>query len=771
MMMYSIILAGAGFAAQAAAACSRAALQEVAAAYVRAQADGKPTLLSLATNTSYAENDKPLDIAKGVLSQPITIDFNRSIYDTTQCATFTELTAATSKHPYVIATRILLDDDASKITKIESVVTDSGDWAFNATGHLYWTRQEKWEPIPEAQRDTRAAIQAAGDAYLNQWGNSTLPVPLGTPCTRLEGGAYTGQSNPSANTCRMGAFPQPLKVGDRRYIIDEELGAVDIFNGFPWLEATKPDGSVPSTNFIRVERGLIRYIHELTVLNEALVKRQQLFPLVHVYFRDDPAKLSYHADSNAAVGTELPYQAAEKLGKSAKINDVATGRRPEGYPPGPPTLPLIGNLHLMPKQKGHLQFERWANEYGPIYSLILGTQVMVVISSDKVVKDLLDKRSGIYSSRPDMYLSQDIEYGETWRMSRGIFHRGLNIATSRAYIPYQELESRAMLLGFLGQPSEFFNHIRRYTNSTMTQVIFGFRTVDIHDPNLQQLVDPCIASEIVRAQDELGFSDSRAGYLNGTILEAGSDTSASTLIGFVQAMLIFPEVSKLAQAEIDDVCGDRIPSLDDLPDLPYIRGCVKESMRWMPTAMLGLPHATIRDDEYLGYKIPKGAAVVLNVWAIHNDASRYPEPRRFDPSRWAHDSQTSAESANNQDPSKRDQFAFGAGRRICQGIHIADRALFLGISRLLWAFDFQRPVDPSTGEEIVPDMEDLDEGLLACPNPFGADIKPRSASRAEAIRAEWNKMAELLDGDLQWKEVPEGVVGGDYVPDETKADL
>ncbi|KAI0415240.1 cytochrome P450 [Xylaria grammica] len=523
-----------------------------------------------------------------------------------------------------------------------------------------------------------------------------------------------------------------------------------------------------------------------------------------------------------------------------------TGRRPEGYPPGPPTLPLIGNLHLMPKQKGHLQFERWANEYGPIYSLILGTQVMVVISSDKVVKDLLDKRSGIYSSRPDMYLSQDIasgglrmgimEYGETWRMSRGIFHKGLNIATSRAYIPYQELESRAMLLGFLGQPSEFFNHIRRYTNSTMTQTIFGFRTVDIHDPNLQQLVDgigkwsqlagsqsaalldvfpilrrlpdavlpsrryakklhekelamylghylsakkrllegkakPCIASEIVRAQDELGFSDSRAGYLNGTILEAGSDTSASTLIGFVQAMLIFPEVSKLAQAEIDEVCGDRIPSLDDLPDLPYVRGCVKESMRWMPTTMLGLPHATIRDDEYLGYKIPKGAAVVLNVWAIHNDASRYPEPRRFDPSRWAHDSQTSAESANNQDPSKRDQFAFGAGRRICQGIHIADRALFLGISRLLWAFDFQRPVDPSTGEEIVPDMEDLDEGLLACPNPFGADIKPRSASRAEAIRAEWDKMAELLDGDLQWKEVPEGVVGGVYVPDETKADL
>ena len=264
-MIHSTLLICAGLVAQVTAACDRATLQNVAAAYVQAQANGKLALLSLAGNTSYAENDSPMDITKGVLSQPITIDFNRSIYDTTQCATFTELTAATSQHPYVIATRMLLDETGSKVTKIESVVTDSGDWAFNATGHLYWTRQEKWETIPEGQRDTRAVIQAAADAYLDQWGNSTLPVPLGTPCARLEGGAYTGGSNPSANTCRMGAFPQPLKVGNRRYVIDEELGAVDVFNGFPWLDATKPNGATPSTNFIRVERGLIRYIHELTV--------------------------------------------------------------------------------------------------------------------------------------------------------------------------------------------------------------------------------------------------------------------------------------------------------------------------------------------------------------------------------------------------------------------------------------------------------------------------------------------------------------------------
>lgn len=79
-------------------------------------------------------------------------------------------------------------------------------------------------------------------------------------------------------------------------------------------------------------------------------------------------------------------------------------------------------------------------------------------------------------------------------------------------------------------------------------------------------------------------------------------------------MLIFPDVPRIAQAEIDLVCGDRLPDLNDLDHLPYIRGCMKESLRWMPTVVLGIPHAVVCDDEYMGYKIPKGATVTYNVW-------------------------------------------------------------------------------------------------------------------------------------------------------------
>lgn len=122
--------------------------------------------------------------------------------------------------------------------------------------------------------------------------------------------------------------------------------------------------------------------------------------------------------------------------------------------------------------------------------------------------------------------------------------------------------------------------------------------------------------DLVKAQKAEGFSDDLAAYLGGSLLQAGSETSSATLVGFIQAMVIFPQVAKKAQEEIDRVCGDRLPDLNDVPDLPYIRACMKESLRWMPGVPLGTPHAATQDDEYMGYRIPKNATIILNVWYV-----------------------------------------------------------------------------------------------------------------------------------------------------------
>lgn len=269
-------------------------------------------------------------------------------------------------------------------------------------------------------------------------------------------------------------------------------------------------------------------------------------------------------------------------------------------------------------------------------------------------------------------------------------------------------------------------------------------------------IRPCFCAGMYEAQKKDGFSDDQAAYISGTLLEAGSDTTSSTLYAFVQAMLLYPDVQRKAQEEVDRVIGlNRLPVMEDLDDLPYIRGCMKESLRWMPTTILGaVPHAVTQDDEYLGYIIPKGAGVMNNVWGIHMDPERHPDPRRFSPERYKDDQQSFGDAAANPDHTKRDVFTFGAGRRICPGIHVAERSLFLGISRIVWAFDISPTME--SGKPVLPDPERLTQGFVCAPEEFPVKITPRSKEREEMVRKEWRDAEkECLDPETkQWSQLP-----------------
>lgn len=99
-------------------------------------------------------------------------------------------------------------------------------------------------------------------------------------------------------------------------------------------------------------------------------------------------------------------------------------------------------------------------------------------------------------------------------------------------------------------------------------------------------IKPCFSVGLRDAQEKEGFSDDLACYITGTLLEAGSDTTSSTLYAFVLAMLLYPEVQRKAQEEIDRVVGpERLPTMEDEPKMHYLRGCVKETLRWMPTTI------------------------------------------------------------------------------------------------------------------------------------------------------------------------------------------
>jgi hypothetical protein len=92
----------------------------------------------------------------------------------------------------------------------------------------------------------------------------------------------------------------------------------------------------------------------------------------------------------------------------AIISLLQVGRRPSGLPLGPRTLPLIGNLYLMPTFKPYKRFAEWGKIYGPVYSLMVGSSPLVMLQSHKAAKDLLDKRGSNYSSRPNLYIVSNL---------------------------------------------------------------------------------------------------------------------------------------------------------------------------------------------------------------------------------------------------------------------------------------------------------------------------------------------------------------------------
>ncbi|KAK6355282.1 hypothetical protein TWF696_004394 [Orbilia brochopaga] len=495
------------------------------------------------------------------------------------------------------------------------------------------------------------------------------------------------------------------------------------------------------------------------------------------------------------------------------------GRRERGLPPGPPTIPILGNVHQLPTTGAHFKFTEWARKYGGLYSLKLGTGTALVVTDREIVKKLMDKRSSVTSDRPPSYVSYDLitkgdhllvmHYNDTWRKIRKYMHRFfMESMCEKKHIVLQNAEATQMMVEFLQQPENHMLHTKRFSNSIITTLLFGIRTPTYDSRHAKELYDimerwsavmepgntPPVdiypifkyiperffgnwitrASEVGRDMEKLyanmitqykskvatgnkthesffdillreqekksEFTAHELAFIGGVQLEGGSDTSASILTAFVQAMVHWPEVQKKAQKQIDAVVGeDRSPNWDDFPNLQYVNAIMKETHRWRPVTPLSFPHC-LSEEQYLdGYLLPKGSTIILNVWGIQNDESVYPNPEEFDPSRFENHKLLAPDYAASSDWKSRDHYSFGVGRRICPGIHLAERNVFLGIAKLLWAFNFEEAVgdDGSNIKMNVDPRTGYTEGFLHCAHPFKCKITVRSEARRATILREF----------------------------------
>ncbi|KAG2134904.1 cytochrome P450 [Suillus bovinus] len=200
--------------------------------------------------------------------------------------------------------------------------------------------------------------------------------------------------------------------------------------------------------------------------------------------------------------------------------------------------------------------------------------------------------------------------------------------------------------------------------------------------------------------------------------KAATTATAATLMVFVLAMVLYPDVQKRAQAEINSVVGrERLPTFEDKASLPYIEAVVRETLRWEPIVPLGVPHATSSDDVYDGYFIPKGTIITYNTWGITRDEKRYPDASRFIPERFIDNDGT----LTNDDPA---QYIFGFGRRICPGRYTADSSAWAAIATMLATLDIS-PAKDDQGK-VISFTPKFITGMVHSPEMFPCSISRRS---------------------------------------------
>ncbi|CAE6446585.1 unnamed protein product [Rhizoctonia solani] len=241
----------------------------------------------------------------------------------------------------------------------------------------------------------------------------------------------------------------------------------------------------------------------------------------------------------------------------------------------------------------------------------------------------------------------------------------------------------------------------------------------------ERVDDYSIISSTIKDAQKAGWGeteiDTFAKNLGTALLVGGSGLSTTAFSWFILALALFPEAQAKAQSEIDEVIGpDRLPTFDDQPRLPYVQRLLLEVLRWQAPAPLGVPHMCTKDDEYQGYRIPKGAIMIGNIWAFNQDGDQYKDPDMFNPDRFL-------------DPSVPPPPIFGSGLRICPGRYFFQDLFFIQAVLILATFKVGRYKDKQ-GHEIEPVRRVIAGSAVAHPATFKLKVSPRSRQHVELIQ-------------------------------------
>ncbi|KAJ8588732.1 cytochrome P450 [Rhizopogon salebrosus TDB-379] len=162
-------------------------------------------------------------------------------------------------------------------------------------------------------------------------------------------------------------------------------------------------------------------------------------------------------------------------------------------PPGPPPLPYIGSVLGVDADYPWLTYSKWGAKFGEIVYYRLFSEDVVILNSERVARDLLDRRSHNYSTRPQMfsrvldlfgfeYFSIFLPYSDRWRLHRRIFHQAFRSEAVPSFCSIQMRSAHNMVLNLLHSSEEYGTHLHAFSTSIIMSIVYDYATLPRDDP-------------------------------------------------------------------------------------------------------------------------------------------------------------------------------------------------------------------------------------------------------------------------------------------------
>ena len=394
-------------------------------------------------------------------------------------------------------------------------------------------------------------------------------------------------------------------------------------------------------------------------------------------------------------------------------------------PPTPPGNYFLGHLPeyardslgyetRIAREYGDVVHMRWVNKHAYFISHPDDVQQVLVTQADKFYK------APIYRELLSYFLGNGLltSDGETWRRQRKLAQPAFHTRRIQAYADVMVAYTERLLTQWRpGATRDVNADMMRLTLTVVAKTLFdadidqnaprvGAALTDILEVTTKRMQSPIqvipewlptpgnrrrqaarrdldeivlgminerraanadrgdLLSMLMQARDEAGhgMTDQQLRDEAVTIVLAGHETTANALAWTWYLLAQHPEVEAQLHAELDHVLAGRLPTADDLRQLPYTEMVIKESMRLYPPipsfARLALEDVTLSE-----YVVPKGMIVSLSPYVIHRDPRWYPEPEAFRPERMSRE--------NEKLLPKGAYIPFSTGPRVCIGNNFA----------------------------------------------------------------------------------------------------